>query len=200
MVEVLAVDLRKCVNCGACEKACAERHKNGRPRLKIKDVVQSRGLTYGNFVLPVSCKHCITPVCILVCKPQAIVREDGISYIDDQKCIGCGKCAKACPFNAIFIYEEDTKPAAPHSEQSILSMLFKRDTSEQIKLIKPKVKKVRKAYKCDKCRGYDSMACIDTCYYKALSLMNSDELPRIGKVDHMALLERIDAEESKSKT
>jgi len=199
MVEVLTVDLRKCVNCGACETACAERHENGRPRLKIKDVVQSRGLMYGNFVLPIICKHCITPACIPVCKPQAIVREDGISYIDDQMCIGCGKCAKACPFNAIFIWEEDTKLTAPHSERSILFMLFQKDMNDQIKIMKPKVKKVRKAYKCDKCRGYDRMACIDTCFYKALSLTNSDELPRIGKPDHMTLLERyIDAEESKS--
>jgi electron transport protein HydN len=190
MVEVLTVDLRKCANCGACEKACAERHENGKARLKIKDVAQSRGHMYGNFVLAVSCKHCVTPVCIGVCVPQAIVREDDIVYIDDEACIGCGKCAKACPFNAIFMHEENVMPTAQHSERSILSMLFQKRKSEQVEPTKLKAKKVRKAYKCDRCKEYENMACIEVCFYNAISLMDIDELPEAEKPEHKALLER----------
>lgn len=190
MVEVLTVDLRKCANCGACEKACAERHENGKARLKIKDVTQSRGHMYGNFVLAVSCKHCVNPVCIGVCAPQAIVREGDIISIDEETCIGCGKCAKACPFHAIFMHEQNVKPLAHYSEQSILSMLFQKKKSGQIEPTKLKAKKVRKAYKCDKCKEYENMACIEVCFYNALSLMDIDELPRAEKPEHMALLER----------
>ncbi len=190
MVEVLTVDLRKCVNCGACEKACAERHDNGKARLKIKDVTQSRGHMYGNFVLAVSCKHCNNPVCIGVCAPQAIVREDDIIYIDNETCIGCGKCAKACPFHAIFMTEETVKPVAHYPERSILSLLFQKEKSGQVEPTKLKAKKVRKAYKCDRCKEYENMACIEVCFYNALSLMDIDELPRAEKPEHMALLER----------
>jgi electron transport protein HydN len=190
MVEVLTVDLRKCINCGACEKACAERHENGRAHLKIKDAAQSRGHRYGDFVLPISCKRCANPVCIEVCKPRAIVREGDTVYIDDRTCIGCGKCVEACPFNAIFMHEKDLKPTAPYSERSILSMLFQKEKSGRVEQKKVKVKKVRKAYKCDRCKGYENMACIEVCFYEALSLMDIDKLPRDGKPEHIALLER----------
>ena len=189
MVELLAVDLRKCVNCGACEKACAERHENGRPRLKIKDTVQSRGHMYGNFVLPINCKQCENPACIEVCKNQAIVRNDGILYIDDEKCIGCGRCVKSCPFNAIFMYEECVKPTVTYVERGILSMIFRTGRDEKTAR-KSKAKRIKKAYKCDRCKGYENKACIDVCFYNALSFVDVDELPKLGKPEHIALLER----------
>ncbi len=48
-----------------------------------------------------SCQNCLAASCQQVCPKGAISFVNGRSYIDPDKCIKCGKCAKACPYNAI---------------------------------------------------------------------------------------------------
>jgi len=79
MAEVMTVNLNRCVNCGVCEMACAERH-GGKARLKVKDVLQSRGLIFDDEALPIVCKQCENPTCIEVCKPNALVQQNGVIY------------------------------------------------------------------------------------------------------------------------
>ncbi len=47
------------------------------------------------------CQNCIAASCQKVCPVSAISFRNNRSYIDLDKCIRCGKCAKACPYNAI---------------------------------------------------------------------------------------------------
>ena len=47
------------------------------------------------------CQNCIAASCQKVCPKGAISFRNNRSYIDLDKCIRCGKCAKACPYNAI---------------------------------------------------------------------------------------------------
>ena len=47
------------------------------------------------------CQNCLARTCEKVCPKGAIYMENGRSHIDQSKCIKCGKCAKACPYNAI---------------------------------------------------------------------------------------------------
>jgi len=47
------------------------------------------------------CQNCIAASCRKVCPKDAIIVRNNRSYIDLDKCIRCGKCAKACPYNAI---------------------------------------------------------------------------------------------------
>ena len=47
------------------------------------------------------CQNCLARSCEKVCPRDAIEFENGKSHIDQDKCIKCGKCAKACPYNAI---------------------------------------------------------------------------------------------------
>ncbi len=47
------------------------------------------------------CQNCLARSCEKVCPKGAIEMENGKSHIDQSKCIKCGKCAKACPYNAI---------------------------------------------------------------------------------------------------
>ena len=47
------------------------------------------------------CQNCIAASCQKVCPKDAISFRNNRSYIDLDKCIRCGKCAKACPYNAI---------------------------------------------------------------------------------------------------
>lgn len=47
------------------------------------------------------CQNCLAASCQKVCPKGAISFVNGKSYIDKEKCIKCGKCAKACPYHAI---------------------------------------------------------------------------------------------------
>ena len=48
-----------------------------------------------------SCQNCLAASCQKVCPKDAISFVNGKSCIDPDKCIKCGKCAKACPYHAI---------------------------------------------------------------------------------------------------
>ncbi len=52
-----------------------------------------------------SCQNCLAASCQKVCPKDAISFVNGKSHIDMDKCIKCGKCAKACPYNAIIHLE-----------------------------------------------------------------------------------------------
>lgn len=48
------------------------------------------------------CRGCVARSCITVCPRNAIsVDKNGRSVIDREKCIKCGKCKAACPYDAI---------------------------------------------------------------------------------------------------
>ena len=51
------------------------------------------------------CQNCLARSCEKVCPKGAIQFVNGRSHIDQSKCIKCGKCAKACPYNAIIHME-----------------------------------------------------------------------------------------------
>ena len=48
-----------------------------------------------------NCQNCLAASCQKVCPKGAISFVNGKSCIDQSKCIKCGKCATACPYNAI---------------------------------------------------------------------------------------------------
>lgn len=58
-----------------------------------------------------ACQRCIEHPCRLVCPKDAISSDHGKSVIDPEKCIKCGKCADACPYNAIIRQERPCKAA-----------------------------------------------------------------------------------------
>ena len=57
------------------------------------------------------CQHCLAASCQKVCPKGAISFRNNRSYIDLDKCIRCGKCAKACPYNAIVHLERPCQKA-----------------------------------------------------------------------------------------
>ena len=58
-----------------------------------------------------SCQNCLAASCQKVCPKGAISFVNGKSYIDQEKCIKCGKCAKACPYHAIIHMERPCQVA-----------------------------------------------------------------------------------------
>ena len=50
-----------------------------------------------------SCKGCLR--CVEVCPKEALIRResDGIVFIREEACVGCGACQKACPHHLIWV-------------------------------------------------------------------------------------------------
>jgi [FeFe] hydrogenase (group B1/B3) len=51
------------------------------------------------------CRGCLAHPCVEVCPVKAESMVKGRSVIDQDKCIKCGLCAKACPYTAIIHHE-----------------------------------------------------------------------------------------------
>ncbi len=57
------------------------------------------------------CQNCLAASCEKVCPKNAITFVNGKSRIDPKACIRCGKCAKACSYNAIVHIERPCQGA-----------------------------------------------------------------------------------------
>lgn len=57
------------------------------------------------------CQGCLEHPCMEVCPKGAISMKNGKSCIDKEKCVKCGKCADACPYNAIIKQERPCSKA-----------------------------------------------------------------------------------------
>jgi anaerobic dimethyl sulfoxide reductase subunit B (iron-sulfur subunit) len=104
-------DASSCSGCKACQAACKD--KNNLPVgvlwRRVYEISGGEwthtGEAWTNTVfaynLSIACNHCVHPKCAGVCPVDAYeVRPDGIVLINTQKCIGCGYCAWACPYDA----------------------------------------------------------------------------------------------------
>ena len=47
------------------------------------------------------CRGCVAHPCLLTCPKGAISMVNGKSFIDQDKCIHCGRCKAVCPYDAI---------------------------------------------------------------------------------------------------
>ncbi|WMJ22188.1 4Fe-4S dicluster domain-containing protein [Paludicola sp. MB14-C6] len=52
-----------------------------------------------------NCRNCLAHPCTSVCPVKAVSIVNGKSFIDKEKCVKCGRCAEACPYNAIVKYD-----------------------------------------------------------------------------------------------
>lgn len=140
-------DVSFCAGCSSCEVVCGLVHE-GVSSPSVNRIFLKKGDKQSLMHTILTCQHCADHPCYDKCpkKDEAMCIDDaGIVYINPDKCIGCGLCAKACKF----------EPA-------------------RINYVKKQDKEKRKARKCDLCRTRENgPACIEYCQVKCIGL--SDE-------------------------
>ncbi len=89
-----------CRTCKVCEVACSI-HKEGQARPAVARI----HIMYDEFktINPISgvlCAQCADAPCIEACRVGAMTRDarTGAVLILEEKCVGCMRCAKACPW------------------------------------------------------------------------------------------------------
>lgn len=105
----MVIDLQKCVGCGACALACKTENNTQEAAdgqtFNWADFIYKEEGTFPNVkyaALPVLCNHCSDAPCVKACpvKPKAMFKTpDGITLHNDERCIGCRRCQKACPYS-----------------------------------------------------------------------------------------------------
>ena len=106
---LLLLDLDRCTRCDLCVRACADAH-DGVTRL-VRD-----GLRFDKYLVATSCRSCRDPLCMIGCPVGSIRRRDTLEILIEDWCIGCGLCAKNCPYGNINIHNftvmvaDETRP------------------------------------------------------------------------------------------
>jgi Fe-S-cluster-containing dehydrogenase component len=126
----MVINLHNCVGCGACAIACKTENNtdlrgNGQTHNWADFIYKMEGkfpkLKYA--AIPVLCNHCTDAACVEVCpvKPKAMFKtEDGITMHNDERCIGCRRCQKACPYSVKDVDKEN-------AEYSVISYVGKKE-------------------------------------------------------------------------
>lgn len=105
----MAIDTLKCVGCSDCVIAC--QMENNVPLGFCRDwVVESVHGTYPQVGLELRserCNHCENAPCVRCCPTGAShIVDGGIVLVTPEKCIGCGACIQACPYDARYSHPE----------------------------------------------------------------------------------------------
>jgi carbon-monoxide dehydrogenase iron sulfur subunit len=105
-----------CIGCRLCEVYCLTAHSQSKdlikaflresPRAIPRIRVQEKGLV--SFAL--QCRHCPDTPCVTACISGAMQkREDGLTFYQSEKCVGCWSCVLVCPYGAIRPNENEKK-------------------------------------------------------------------------------------------
>ncbi len=139
---LLVLDLEKCTRCDNCVRACADAH-DGVTRL-VRE-----GLRFDKYLVATSCRQCRDPLCMVGCPVGSIRRRNSLEVIIEDWCIGCGLCARNCPYGNINLHPftvEADDPSAPGR----------------------KIAAVRqKATSCDLCTDHAEPSCVYACPHDA---------------------------------
>ncbi len=179
----MVIDLNACVGCSACDIACKNENNVPDGFAWSNHIIETKG-TFPDVkyrYIPTLCNHCTNASCIASCPTTAMYKTDnGITMHDADKCIGCGACAIACPYDVIFQNREephhamrnDAEPAIPNCTSTGVEVVEKSGTpipvynaarEATMPGIRPKGI-VEKCTFCDHRLAIGNMpACVDAC-------------------------------------
>lgn len=98
----MVFDLRRCIGCNACVVGCKQENSLPDGVFFTRTLSEEYGVfpSVNRVYIPTLCNHCEDAPCQKVCPSGATyTRDDGIVMVDSDKCIGCGSCAVACPYD-----------------------------------------------------------------------------------------------------
>jgi CRP-like cAMP-binding protein/Fe-S-cluster-containing dehydrogenase component len=139
---LLILDLQNCTRCDACVNACADAH-DGITRL-VRD-----GLRFDQYLVATSCRQCRDPLCMVGCPVGSIRRRNSLEVIIEDWCIGCGLCARNCPYGNINLHPFEVMaddPEHPGRKKAIVK---------------------QKATSCDLCTHLQEPSCVYACPHDA---------------------------------
>ncbi len=139
---LLVLDLEKCTRCDACVRACADAH-DGVTRL-IRE-----GLRFDKYLVATSCRQCRDPLCMVGCPVGSIRRRNSLEVIIEDWCIGCGLCAKNCPYGNINMHPFPVQIADADSPGRTRAVMKQKATS------------------CDLCTEHAEPSCVYACPHDA---------------------------------
>lgn len=105
------INSRVCSGCKTCQVACKDR-SNLKPGQNWRRIYEIEGGEWKresgawstlpwSYNLSIACNHCSDPACVNACPTTAMhIDSTGIVLIDSDKCMGCGYCMWACPYEA----------------------------------------------------------------------------------------------------
>jgi anaerobic carbon-monoxide dehydrogenase iron sulfur subunit len=103
----LVHDANVCTGCGICEMACSMAHdgvySRALSRIKIhRNYYRGHWDGTGQYRADL-CLQCPWPACMYACPVEAITIDPRTNarVIDEEVCIGCRRCQKACPYDVI---------------------------------------------------------------------------------------------------
>lgn len=136
--------------CRLCEGFCAIRFDRSRVRLG--------GRRFGPLDLMGVCQHCTHAACIEACFFDAIRQdENGLAHIVTSACTGCTLCEYACPHSAVAMVEPGLEELRGWLKR-LLATVTRRPPEVVAEI-------------CERCTGYEDMACLTICPTGALQLV-----------------------------
>jgi len=148
---LLILDLEKCTRCDNCVRACADAH-DGVTRL-IRE-----GLRFDKYLIATSCRQCRDPLCMVGCPVGSIRRRNSLEVIIEDWCIGCGLCAKNCPYGNINMHP--------------FTMTVDTGQEKNVAVVR------QKATSCDLCTQHAEPSCVYACPHDAAHRVDPNEFFR----------------------
>ena len=139
---LLILDLQNCTRCDACVNACADAH-DGVTRL-VRD-----GLRFDRYLVATSCRQCRDPLCMVGCPVGSIRRRNSLEVIIEDWCIGCGLCARNCPYGNINLHPFEILADDPENAGRKKAVIKQKATS------------------CDLCTHLKEPSCVYACPHDA---------------------------------
>ncbi len=105
---VLIWDPRRCIGCRACMAAC-QMKRDSSPEtnvLWVHSVAKGRFPEAHVDFRQEICRECTEAPCLAACRHKALRRTpEGVILVDQERCIGEGRCVAACPEKGLILAE-----------------------------------------------------------------------------------------------
>lgn len=163
---VAVIDEEKCVLCGKCMDVCPKGLITEKP-VKNKVFVSCNSKDFGKTVKDKCSVGCIgCGICAKSCPFDAIHVEDKIAKIDYSKCVQCMICVEKCPTKAIKGNFNDRKKVTIEEDKCVGCTICKKQC--KFDAISGELKEKHKV-DTDKCVGCH--LCVQKCPKKAIKIL-----------------------------